>query len=54
MTRESLKNEDKKSSLSCGGPRSISAIKKKLEDPNCINLQQWKKAILKVWLERIE
>jgi hypothetical protein len=40
--------------LICGGPRSLSAIKKKLEDPKCINLQQWKKAILKVWLERIE
>jgi hypothetical protein len=26
-------------------------MKKKLEDHNCTNLQQWKEAILKVWLK---
>jgi transposase len=29
-------------------------MKKKLEDHNCTNLQQWKEAILKVRLERTE
>jgi hypothetical protein len=29
-------------------------MKKKLEDQNCTNLQQWKEAILKVWLDRTE
>jgi hypothetical protein len=29
-------------------------MKKKLEDHNCTNLQQWKERILKVWLERTE
>ncbi len=29
-------------------------MKKKLEDHNCTNLQQWNEAILKVWLERTE
>jgi hypothetical protein len=26
-------------------------MKKKLQDPNCTTLQQWKEAILKVWVE---
>jgi hypothetical protein len=29
-------------------------MKKKLDDHSCTNLQQWKEAILKVWLERTE
>ncbi len=42
--------------MSSGGPRFLSARSgnKKLEDHNCTNIQQWKEAILKVWLERTE
>jgi hypothetical protein len=29
-------------------------MKKKLGDHNCTNLQHWKEAILKIWLERTE
>jgi hypothetical protein len=29
-------------------------MKKKLQDHNCTNLQQWKEAIQKVWVESTE